>query len=327
MKNKKTRLIVTKTLSILTIALIAVSVLACPQKSKPVSVVDGFVKLELKGKSFQMGAEYTGSYASYDWEKPVHTVNFTRNIYMCDHEVTQAEYEKFCRYSDTYSPNDTYGKGNNNPVYYVSWYDAIVYCNLRSMDEGLTPCYKLGEETDPKKWADIQKDNETNPTKFCGPASSNTTWDGITCDFTKNGYRLPTEAEWEYAARGGIADNDKPVWSGTTEAGDSEANLKKYLWYSDNSENRTHEVKELLPNAYGLYDMSGNVWEWCWDWYGDYTEGEAANPVGAVSGSSRVIRGGGWVSSAWYCRASHRSFTTPDYRYDYLGFRLARSSS
>ena len=322
MKNKKPRLIVTKTLSILTIALIAVSVLACPQKSKPVSVVDGFVKLELKGKSFQMGAKYTGSYASYDWENPVHTVNFTRDIYICDHEVTQAEYEKFCRYSGTYSPNDTYGKGNNNPVYYVSWYDAIVYCNLRSMDEGLTPCYKLGEETDPKKWADIQKDDETNPTKFCGPASSNTTWNGITCDFTKNGYRLPTEAEWEYAARGGETANDKPVWAGTT----TETELKNYAWYTDNSDSKTHEVKKLLPNAYGLYDMSGNVWEWCWDWYGDYTEEEATDPVGADSGSYRVRRGGFWGSYAGYCRASIRSGTTPGNR-RYLGFRLARSSS
>ena len=288
--------------------------------------VTSMVKLELKDKSFQMGAEYTGSYASYDWEKPVHTVNFTRDIYICDHEVTQVEYEKYCKYSSS-SPSDSYGKGNNNPVYYVSWYDAIVYCNLRSMDEGLTPCYKLGEETDPKKWADIQKDNETNPTKFCGPASSNTTWDGITCDFTKNGYRLPTEAEWEYAARGGIADNDKPVWAGTTEVGDSEANLKEYLWYSDNAGGKTHEVKKLLPNGYGLYDMSGNVWEWCWDWYGSYASEDATDPVGAVSGSGRVGRGGSWGYDAGYCRASNRGNATPGDRIDDLGFRLARSSS
>ena len=138
------------------------------------------------------------------------------------------------------------------------------------------------------------------------------------------GYRLPTEAEWEYAARGGIADTNKAVWAGTT----TETELKNYAWYTDNSDSKTHEVKKKLPNGYGLYDMSGNVWEWCWDWYGDYASEDATNPAGASSGSNRVGRGGSWDDSASNCRASYRnnSYYSPAYRYNCLGFRLVRSA-
>ena len=281
------------------------------------TIPEGFVLLETKNASFQMGS--TDSNA-YDNEKPVHYVTFTKNLLVCDHEVTQAEYEKYCKYSSS-TPSATYGKGDNFPAYYVAWYDAIVYCNLRSIAEGLTPCYKLGTETDPKKWEGIQKDNETNPQKYCGPKDKNDSWNGITCDFTADGYRLLTEAEWEYAARGGIADTDKDVWAGTSDS----AKLESYAWFDSNSSKKTHEVKGMTANGYSLYDMSGNVFEWCWDRYGNYENKDANDPVGAVSGSDRVRRGGCWGFDASKCRASFRNNYSPESRSDYLGFRLART--
>ena len=136
------------------------------------------------------------------------------------------------------------------------------------------------------------------------------------------GYRLPTEAEWEYAARGGIADTNKAVWAGTT----TESELRNYAWYNDNSDSKTHEVKKKQVNGYGLYDMSGNVWEWCWDWYGNYASEDATDPTGAASGSSHVCRGGSWDNLASFCRASNRSSYSPTLRLSNLGFRRVRTA-
>jgi formylglycine-generating enzyme required for sulfatase activity len=130
-------------------------------------------------------------------------------------------------------------------------------------------------------------------------------------------YRLPTEAEWEYACR-----------AGTTTAygfGDDASGLGDYGWFDDNSDSSTHSVGEKKPNAWGLYDMHGNVWEWCQDWYGDYPSGSATDPTGATSGYG-VIRGGSWVNNAGSCRSANRRRSTPEGRSSYLGFRVLRSS-
>ena len=201
----------------------------------------------------------------------------------------------------------------NRPVEQVSWYDAITYCNKLSIKDGLQPCYsvKVGEmEVD---WANL---------KYADiPTLEHADWNAAVCDFSKNGYRLPTEAEWEYAARGGETANDKPVWAGTTD----ESELEKYAWFAKNSNNRTHEVKKTLPNGYGLYDMSGNVLEGCWDWYGEYTKGDATDPTGASSGNTRIIRGGIWADDASSCRASYRNYDSLFDRWNFFGFRLVRT--
>jgi formylglycine-generating enzyme required for sulfatase activity len=130
-------------------------------------------------------------------------------------------------------------------------------------------------------------------------------------------YRLPTEAEWEYACR-----------SGTTTAygfGDDASRLGDYGWFG-NSDSSTHPVGEKKPNAWGLYDMHGNVWEWCQDWYSAYPSGSAMDPTGATSGSNRVLRGGGWSTLARFCLSADRGGSTPENRDDYLGFRVLRSS-
>jgi len=131
------------------------------------------------------------------------------------------------------------------------------------------------------------------------------------------GYRLPTEAEWEYACRAG---------SSTAFCfGDDEARLGSFAWYGDNSGNQTHPVGKKRANAWGLYDMHGNVWEWCQDWYGAFSSGSVKDPQGVSSGSGRVVRGGGWDDFAERCRSANRDFYVSSYRYDYLGFRVART--
>ena len=183
------------------------------------------------------------------------------------------------------------------PVECVSWYDAIVYCNLLSIKEGLTPCYTIKSSTDPAAWG-------TSPTST--GAEDYDDWESVTCNFDADGYRLPTEAEWEYAARGGNPEDSS--WDNTYSGSNT---IDDVAWYDQNSDSKTHEVGKKQANALGLYDMSGNVWEWCWDWYGDY---------------ALVVRGGGWFDFARYCPVSLQYKYVPLYRAGECGFRLVRSA-
>lgn len=247
-------------------------------------------------------------------------------LWVCDHEVTQKEYTTYCKYGSS-SPSSDYGVGDNFPAYYVNWYDAVVYCNLRSMAENLAPVYKIGEETDPTKWSGIVGNAES---KYCGPLSTTSTWDykgegdadgGIIADFTADGYRLPTEAEWEYIAC--EANSSSTTYSGSNTIGD-------VAWYSVNSGSKTHEVKTAKAegidskNSLGIYDMSGNVWEWCYDWYGSISW--STGSAGASSGDCRVRRGGGWFSDASYCTVSFQIYNDPGYRSRDIGFRVVRNA-
>ena len=266
-------------------------------------IPEGFVLIP--AGTFQMGSK-----AGYSDNKPVHQVTITKPFYMGKYEVTQAEYEKYCSYG---SSGSSYGDGDNYPAYYVSWYDALVYCNKRSIAEDLTPCYSISGNTDPEKWGTV-------------PTKTDNTWDAVLCDWNANGYRLPTEAEWEYAARAGDNTVDSITYSGTTD----ENKLNEYAWYSSNSNIETHKVGTKLPNAYGLYDMSGNVWEWCWNWFTDSYDTEkegGSDPTGASAGSSRVARGGCWLNLSDDCAVSCRNDFSPNSRILSLGFRVVRASS
>ena len=132
-------------------------------------------------------------------------------------------------------------------------------------------------------------------------------------------YRLPTEAEWEYACRAGSKT--------ASSFDDEEGLLPEYGWFSRNSSRRTHTVGLLEPNAWGLHDMHGNVWEWCSDWYEEYPKGAVSDPTGPKEGSDRVIRGGSWDYEAAHCRSANRNGRDPSFRFDYYGFRVALSPS
>jgi len=198
-------------------------------------------------------------------------------------------------------------KGAGYPCVEVPWYGAAAYCDYRSEMEGLTPCYDLS---------------------------------GWSCDFGANGYRLPTEAEWEKAARGGLIGKRFP-WGDTISH--SQANYRSDSRYSyDVSPTRgyhpdwdeggypyTSPVGTFAPNGYGLYDMSGNVYEWCWDWYdySYYSSSPSTDPTGPSSGSYRVARCGSWRYGASYCRSAKRDKDYPDDRSDFVGFRILRSTN
>ncbi|MDD4818207.1 MAG: SUMF1/EgtB/PvdO family nonheme iron enzyme [Victivallaceae bacterium] len=213
----------------------------------------------------------------------VHQVKISP-FYMDAAEVTQEEYERLMEY------NPSKFRGEMLPVERTRWIDAAAYCNLRSKEEGLTPVYDLENDT---------------------------------ADFSASGYRLPTEAEWEFACRAGN--------SGRFYFGADEKSLADYGWFRSNSEESTHKVAGKTPNAFGLFDMYGNVAEWCNDLYSPdyYAESAAENPAGPDKGAKRVLRGGSWADRAKYIGSGVRASDNPVTAdicqgYDVYGFRCVR---
>lgn len=238
----------------------------------------------IQGGSFLMGSPEDEPGRNPTDEGPQHKVT-VNSFYMAKYQVTQAEYEAIM------GVNPSQNKGPNHPVERVSWNDAVAYCNRRSIAEGLTPVYIID--------------------------GNNVTWNR-----EANGYRLPTESEWEYACRAGT---QTPFYSGTA--------MEDAGWFRDNTRdmvtlNRsTFPVGQKQPNAWGLYDMHGNVLEWCWDFFAPYTASEKVNPTGPATGTHRVFRGGCFDYQSSWCRSAYRFRQHQRFTFFYNGFRVAKNAN
>ncbi|GHV11843.1 hypothetical protein FACS189491_03800 [Spirochaetia bacterium] len=259
---------------------------------------EGFVRIE--GGTFTMGSPASDVDRFYD-ETQQHTVTIS-TFYMGKYEVTQKEW------AAVMGSNPSRFKGDTLPVEMVSWYDAIEYCNKRSEKEGLRPAYTIDKSRfDPNNYAFTDSEFEWK--------NDTIRWI-VTVNRNANGYRLPTEAEWEYACRAGTA---TPFSTGnnitTNQANYDEKGIYMVM---------TTTVGSFAPNRWGLYDMHGNVEEWCWDWYGDYSTAAQTDPAGAASGAGRVLRGGSWGSLARFLRSAFRHDSIPSNRDIGFGFRVVR---
>jgi len=206
--------------------------------------------------------------------------------------------------------NPSSSKGAQRPVENVSWFNAAVFCNALNKKLHKNPCY-LDEKDQVFGW-DEKKKGWQLPNEGT-----------VRCAFIPDSFRLPTEAEWEYAARGGLFSNvlqdppERDYWYAGSDK------LEQVGWFAGNSDRQTHDVGLLLPNALGLYDMSGNVLEWCNDWYDAYPKQKEKDPKGSEKGADRVLRGGDWFNGSQYCRSACRNSSEPVNRGFNVGFRLA----
>ena len=233
------------------------------------------------------------------------------SFYIGKYEVTQKEWV------EVMGSNPSQFKGDNLPVETVSWYDCVEYCNKRSIKEGLKPYYNID-----KNKKDPDNKNEIDDIKWA-----------VTINVGANGYRLPTEAEWEYAADGaqmsksytysGGNDIDKVAWYWQN-SGDTNLTGSWFWPRIERNHDKTHSVGGKKPNESGLYDMSGNVREWYWDWYGDL-DSNGNGPKGSSSESGRVWRGGGWIGGDFCCESSFRGNFEASGKGPDQGFRLCRS--
>ncbi len=251
------------------------------------SEIDSSYFVMVQGGSYLMGNS-SGREAD---EKPAHQV-IVNSFYLAKAELTQSEW-------DALMPrNPSNILGPSLPVSQVSWNDAVEYCNRRSINEGLTPCYSISGNTNPGDWSSGK----------------------VECNWEADGYRLPTEAEWEYAARGGASSRSYNY------PGSNDPN--EVCWYSGNSGATMRPVMQLKPNELGLYDIGGNITEWCWDWYDAnyYSYSPSGNPLGADGGEDRVQRGGSWKYPASSAKATNREYDYPFKSSLTNGLRLCRTA-
>ena len=256
-----------------------------------------FEMVNVPGGSFQMGRNL-GTSETPD-ETPVHTVTLS-GFSIGKYEVTQEQYQAVI---GTNPSQFVFSDDSNHmPVERVTWYDAIEFCNKLSEVQGLTPYYTINKTTG----SDPNNTSEDDPYRWL-----------VTRNTSANGYRLPTEAQWEYAAKGGNGSPGSYTYAGSN-------TIDGVAWYVANSDSSSHAVGTKTPNALGLYDMTGNIWEWCWDWLGNYSDGAQSDPLGASSGSFRIARGGSWNYAAELVRCVSRGYVNPSNKNFVLGLRLVR---
>lgn len=282
----------------------------------------GMVKIDAKGYDFEMGQPQpiSDEYELIYTEQPVHTVKFSHDFWMDTTEITQKMYDSimligYSEYSVSSSRSEIYGVGDNLPAYLMRWDDAALFCNARSKGAGLDTVYEFSEI------------NGT-PGELCMLMEAS-------ADLNKNGYRLPTEAEWEYACRGGTATDyywGKNFGDYPKNGSDSTAISTCAIWRANAYDfgvgvagYGVHAVATTVPNAYGLYDMAGNVSEHVNDYESiTYKYGTITDPTGPETGDIHLIRGGNWGNDAIQLRSSNRNFNAADYPFFFCGFRTVK---
>jgi formylglycine-generating enzyme required for sulfatase activity len=267
--------------------------------------VEKLVMISVPAGSFQRDATYTN------------ISNISMAFHMSETEITRAQFLAITGVDPSYKP---YSAGTTAPVQQVNWYHALVFCNKLSVIECLTPVYSIGGSTNPDTWGTI-------------PTSNNAIWDAAIANWSADGYRLPTEMEWMWAAMGATSGfgYTSPIYlNGYLKAfaGSTGSNaIGDYAWLRENSDSTTHTVGTKLPNELGLYDMSGNVVEWCWDWEANYPDGTLTSNTGrgAASGMNRVVRGGNRDNDASLLTIAFRTGNPPYIQYHDHGFRVVRN--
>jgi len=282
--------------------------------------------------SFTMGSpeDEPGRRTDAGYLETQHSVTISGSFYMGKYPVTQEQYEAVmgANPSDFHGGEGREAHGTEvqgkRPVERVNWYHAIAFCNRLSIVQKLTPMYTIEgmSNTDADAWL-----------HSAVPTDADDDWNAVTADWDANGYRLPTEAEWEYACR---AKTTTAFYCGTaayTQLEDYAGVADALGWHGGNSgdgidpaSRGTHQVGLKLPNAWGLYDMHGNVYEWCWGLHEAYTATAKTDPRGAASSTHRVIRGGSWFHGAQILRSAYRNSALPTNRSDVLSFRVARNA-
>ncbi len=274
------------------------------EETAPENTEESAAEKPLQAEMFKMvtvgkGGFSMGSGRGDSNERPVHWVNIDA-FNISTTEVTQK------LYTSIMNENPSYFIGDDRPVEKVTWFQAVIFCNKLSEIFGLNPCYTYNGTSDTSAWGQ----------KF----------DKVQCDFSANGYRLPTEAEWEYAAAEG-SKNSSFKYAGSD-------SVKSVAWMTLNSQQMTHNVATKEPNALGIYDLSGNVEEWCWDWFADsyYSDSPAKNPKGAKledGADCRVVRGGSYGSADYEfygtTRIAERHKMWPNTKAKNIGFRIVQS--
>lgn len=264
--------------------------------------------VEIKPRVFSLGA-FDGDHDADAEEYPKHQVTLSRTFAMSRYQVTQNLWEKVM------DMNPSSFIGTNRPVENVNWLDCILFCNKYSEIKGLEKVYEV-----PKGLESVLKSQQKPISVVVNRLARS-----IKQNLDATGYRLPTEAEWEYCAKA----NTNFLYSGSN-------NPEEVAWYgshfardlkSGNSHGATHLVGGKNPNAFGIHDMSGNVWEWCWDWYGEYLSESISDPTGSLNGLNKVSRGGCWRGGTWGTRVSGRYRYEPSFRNSNIGFRLVRTLS
>lgn len=292
------------TCRLILLVVLGVQFASCKNENEPTipavhSPPAGYVLVDLgDGAVFNMGSplDEIGRYEN----EILHQVKLIRSFYICEYEVTVGEWLQTMRWDE--SPFS----GLMLPACELTWYDALAYCDSLSLDEGLEPPYAFTSTV--KDGHHIE--------------SANVTWNR-----EANGYRLPTEAEWEFACRAGTTTAFNNGAISQTDCSPIDTVLAECGWYCGNADGRPHDVMTKRPNPLGLYDMHGNIWEWCWDWSGPYDIGAITDPTGPETGPLRVIRGGCWDRGPQICRSAARGYGPQEHPSNMIGLRLVRNAN